>query len=247
MDDLPSGVTPGPLSGTGHLLAPRPQQPIVAFPLLDSRSACAEALRAYLRCLIFVVDGKDAPNTPFQLLSVNREWPEPSQPMVLAGPGGTRRGICTVLDPAGGREDAWSLVPAPIEDSIDRYAPGTVLWKTAEMVVELQADLWFGNDPERQAVAAALPAAFAPGEDQWGIYAEAPSGYFGLPVRLSLTNLRRADEAGSVYPRERRLVASIKAEVSEVHLRRAVLTDLRVVLTTSDGPPEPTEDAEVCP
>lgn len=251
MGDSPRTV-PGPTSGTGSVVSQQPITPIVAFPLLDSRSACAEALRAYLRCLVFTIDGLQAENTTFQLLDVNRQWPEPDKPMTLAGPGGVRRGVCTVLDPVGGQQAAWGLVPAALEDTIDRYAPNTVLWKTSELLVDLQADFWFANDAERQAVAAALPAAFSPSEDEFGVRLEAPPGYFSIAIRFSMIDApRRADDPGSVYPRERRLAVAFRAEVSEVHLRRAVMIDIRVrqrVIDPNDPPVEPSEDPPpACP
>lgn len=238
--DLPKGLTPGPKSGTGHIVVPRPPHSIVAFPLLDSRSACAEALRAYLRCIVFTIDGQEAANTTFQLLKVNREWPEPSQPLVLASPTRDKLGICTVLDPETGAETSWSTTPAAVEETFEKFRPGTVLWKTAELQVDLQADFWLGSEAERQAIAAALPALFAPGEDTYGIYVESPPGYYSRPVRLTLIDSpRRIDEAGTIFPRERRLMMRIRAEVDEVHLRTATLMETRVQLQTQDGPVPP--------
>lgn len=241
--DLPTGLTPGPVSGTGRIVVPRAPHAIVAFPLLDSRSACAEALRAYLRCIIFTIDGGLAPNTTFQLLTVNREWPDPNQPLVLSEPGGAKRGVCTVLDPEFGAETQWSTTPCAIEESFEQFQPGSVLWKTSELQVDLQADFWCGNEAERQAIAAAIPTLFAPGEDTYGIYVETPEAYFRRAARLTLIDSpRRGDDVGTIYPRERRLIVRVRAEVDEVHLRTTTLMQTNVQSTVQDGPVPPGGD-----
>lgn len=182
-------------------------------PSIDSRSAAAEALACFLAELTFCVASADGQVRTFKFNDVRREWPEPSKALDVP--------VATVLDMSTPAQDAWSLVPAPLEWSWDVFGKGTVLWKVAELVVDFQVDAWLGNEPERQAVAAMLPAAFSPSEDSFGVYVAAPDGYWKLPVRLSLLGMQRMDDAGSIYPRERRLMCKVRAEIAEVHLRCA--------------------------
>lgn len=225
-------TAPGPTEGAGMLLNP-PTFAIARFPLTDARSAAAEALRGYLRAARFTVWGDKAPNREFAFNRVDRQWPESSAPLDVP--------VAVVLDPDSVREDAFSFVPVPLEETFDKHEPNTVLWKTAEVVMTLQLDVWVGSDPEREAVLATLPALFAPGEDQFGIFVTAPAGYWCLPVRLTLLSTQRMDTPDSVYARERRVMCTIRAEIDEVHLRCAALISVRVNVETvepSRGPLE---------
>lgn len=215
---------------TGHVLSGPAVSSFVQAPRVDSRAAAAEALRAFLRCVVFRAWGDEAPDREFSFTSVESVWPEPSQPLAVP--------IAVVLDPSEGKQSAWSLTPSPLEETRDVFAPGTVLWKTAELVADLQLDVWCGNEPEREAVAARLPSLFSPGEDQFGVFVEGPPTYFSQPVRLTLMSMQRMDTEGSIYPRERRLMCSIRAEVAEVHLRGSVSTTIRVGVSGDENPIE---------
>lgn len=189
---------------------------VVAYPLLDARSAVAGALRAYLASLTFTVYGDQAPNRDFKLMRVDREWPDPQKALDVP--------LCVVLDPEPGKQDSFNLTPTPIEDTWDRDA-GTVLFKTAELVVTLTADFWAGNEAERQAIAAALPSAFSPSEDQYGVFIETSPAYWSLPARLTYLDAQRMDDAGSIYPRERRWSVTFRGELAVVDKRSAVEMD----------------------
>ena len=211
-------------AATGSVLLPQPYQPVVRAPQIDSRSAASEALIEYLRCAEFVRWGGPGAgeDVAFRLLRVYRQWPEPSQALDYPS--------ASVLDAQDVPQEAFSLVPAPLDETFGEFGEGTVLWKTAEVATSFQVDFWCEDDPTREAVAASLPRLFAPGEDSWGVVVQGPPTYFGRRVRLSLLSMQRMDAAGSVYVRERRLMARIRAEVDEVHLRRATLAAIRVVL-----------------
>lgn len=229
--NVPVGNAPGPTTGTGHVLLPGPLGRIVQPPRIDSRSAVAEALREYLRCATFNVWGDKAPDRAFKLTRVDRQWPEPSQGLDVP--------LAVVLDPSSVLQDDWSLSPCPLEDTFEVFGPCTVLWKTAEVVATLQLDFWLANDPEREAVAALLPSLFAPEEDSWGVFVQAPDTYFCRPVRLSLMDFQRMDDAASIYPRERRLRCTVKAETDEVHLRTIKLTQIVAQLLPGDPDADP--------
>lgn len=232
IEDEPEGLAPGPKApATGAVLRPQPWFRVVRAPSIDARSACAEALIGYLRCAVFHVWGGEDADRTFQIERFNREWPDPE--IALQTP------TVTVLDSSGSSMDASSLTPHELEETADVYGANTVLWKTAELVATFQVDFWLGNEPEREAVAAALPAWFAPGEDQYGVIVQGPPTFFDRPVRLTLLSTQRMDTEGSIYPNERRLMAMVRAEVDEVHLRCATLASVRVAV------PEVGETVEV--
>jgi hypothetical protein len=110
-------------------------------------------------------------------------------------------------------------VPAPLEETFGVYGDGVVLWKVAEAVVTFQVDFWAADAPTREAIAARLPALFAPGEDAYGVILQGPAGYYDRPVRATLMAYQRIDVAEAVYPRERRLLMRVRCEVDQIHIR----------------------------
>lgn len=214
----------------GRLYPQAPNQP----PLLDPRGAAADALAAYLRCLTFTRWGDlDAP-LAFNLKDVREEWPEPSK--VQAYPS------ASIVDAEDSTLAGHSLTPTPLEETYGKYGEGTMLWKVAELTQAFQVDFWADDIPTREAIAARLPSAFAPGEDGYRIVICGNSRYWGRPVRATLLTYRRMDTGASVYPRERRLSCRVRCEVDVVDLRCATLVapSLEVQASdTQDPTPEP--------
>jgi hypothetical protein len=193
--------------------------PLAEMAERDPRGAAADALAAYLRAAVFCIPGKDP--VRFRLNTVSTEWPEDFQELVYPAAGMTTPTIV---------EDPHSLTPTLLEESKDKHGRGTVLWKTAEQRIEFQVDFWVTNSPERAAIAAALPALFAPSEDRYGIMVQGPASYYDLPIRLTLSSHERQDTAESVERRDRPLRALIVADVDVVQLRRYVALDPRATL-----------------
>lgn len=220
-------------SGEGRVLASGIGE-LLKYPLIDSRMAAAGALRAYLTSLTFTVwGGGIAADRTFQLRAVEREWPAPNTPL--------QPPMAVVLDGDTVKQDAFNLTPVPLEDTWDPECC-TVLWKTAETVATLTADFWLGNAAERDAVVAALPGAFSPSEDRYGVFIETSSAYWSLPCRVTFVDSQRMDDPGSIYPNERRLSCTFKAEIAEVHMRRAVAMSVNTqIVATQDGQPVVTE------
>lgn len=201
----------------GHVLLPavpnRPGYPKV--PTIDARNAAAEALAEYLMCAEFLRYGKDAADTPFKLTGVDHEWPEPDQEMHYPR--------ASIIDSGKTAMEAHALVPTPLEETLGRFEPNTVLWKTAEASCLFQVDFWTDDAPTREAIAALLPRLFAPGEDRYAVMLCTSARYFCQPARMTLIDYRRDDTAGSVYPRERRLLALVRCEIDVIDLRCATL------------------------
>lgn len=209
---------------TGSVLLPQPYQPFARAPSIDSRSAASAALVAFLECASFLRWGgpEAGEDVPFKLLRVFRQWPEPSVPLTYP--------CASIVDSDDVPYEAHSTVPTPLEDTYEVFGPGTVLWKVAEVATTFQVDFWCEDDPTREAIAARLPSLFSPGEDQFGVVVQGPPTYFNRRVRLSLLAAQRMDTAQTVYVRERRFMARIRAEVDEVVLRRATLAAVKILL-----------------
>lgn len=200
--------------------------PLAEMACKDPRAAAAEALAAYLKAAVFCIPGKDP--VRFLLNDVKTEWPEDFGELTYPAAGMTTPTIV---------EDPHSLTPTLLEESKDKHGRGTVLWKTAEQRIEFQVDFWVSNVPERSAIAAALPALFAPSEDRYGIVVQGPASYYDMPIRLTLSSHERQDTAENVERRDRPIRALIVADVDVVQLRRYVLLEPRATLDgeTLDG------------
>jgi hypothetical protein len=233
---------------TGSILLPSQAAARTGWrvPGMDAADAAAETLRAYLLGLLFVVPGgaTGAPRT-FRLLDVFGEWPEagsavpyPCATLSQMGP--------TVLEP-------HALGPTPLEETFEVFGPGSCLWKLAEARVDFQADFWANSDPDRSAMGAALPGAFAPGEDAGRVLLCGPPEYFNRPVRACVLDFQDIDSPDSVFANERRLRATLRCELDVVELRCATLAadaDWRLAIgpaVTLDEPEAPeASDCDDC-
>jgi len=178
--------------------------------------AAAEALKAYLAGIDFVVGaGKDGLAVPFHLEAVALEWPDAEALKTLQYPSAA---ITTATVPHG----SHAFAPTPLEDTIDVHGKGTVLWKTDELQIDFQVDFWCTDRPMREGIDAALPALFNLGEGRSGIMVQGPKEYFCQAVRLTLIEHEVVDEPESVFDGSRRLRALVRADIDNVHLRKAV-------------------------
>lgn len=202
---------------TGRVLnlPPGPPQAVLGRSLIGPEKAILEALGCYLEAQTFYVRASGAaPVRPFVLESVATDWPDASGELRYPA------GVLSEVTPSSSRSARF--VPTPMDETLDRFCPGTVLWKLGETEVLLALDVWTTNDPEREAIRARLPALFAPGEESV-VLLEAAAEYFGLTVRAELEDVTDRDVAGAVYAHERRLRAQIRASVDSVELRRATV------------------------
>lgn len=180
---------------------------------LPPGKAIAMTVAEYLAAATFFVVGS-APPRRFVLAGVSSEWPRVGQPMKYPS--------ASLLETRPTRLDTARRQPTPLLETLDVYAPATVLWKLGEAEADLVADFWTNHDPERDAISAALPGMFSPGESGCALLA-GPSSYWCLTVRAELLNVEDRDTPGAVYADERRLRARLRASVDIVELRRASL------------------------
>lgn len=191
--------------------------PVAGISSQDPRNAAARAIRGFLEFQTFVLAGIcKAPDVPFKLRRVNIEWPDNHEAVVYP--------TASIVERPGLFE-GHNFSPTPLEDTHNQFGEGTVLWKTAEVVVDFQVDFWTTDNPTREAIAALLPVIFSPFEDQSSIRVYSAPEYFSRPVRLMLKEMQRADNSEDAFSRIKRLSTVVTATIEAVHLRKvATLT-----------------------
>jgi len=201
--------------------------PLMRAPRTDAQNAAKQTVAEFLKRATFTISaGDDGKENRFNLNGVLFKFPRNAE---LNYP------IASVTVPTSDQQ-AHNFTPTPLEHTIDCYAPGTVLWKTAELVADLQVDFFVNDEPTQEAIAALLPALFNPHEDMSGVMLRGPEAYWCLPVRATLMGdpERFGDTEEAVYAGERRLLVKVRTELDVVHLREVrrlrkpvLLTDVR--------------------
>lgn len=192
--------------------------PVVGGTALSPRNAATEVLAAYLRRLVWYTptaldsSGVDGEPKSWKLNQVLTTWP--ASGTVLAYPAAS-------VDEDAVPYEEHSLVPTVLEETLGCYGRGTVLWKTAEIALDFQVDFWTNAEPDREAIEAGLPRAFALTEGRYGVMLSGHPRYFDRAVRATLVAHDRLDTSEDAYARERRLRATIRIEIDVVHLRHA--------------------------
>lgn len=189
------------------------QYPLMRAPGTDAQTAAKQTVAAFLlRALFTIHAGDDGKATTFNLRDVLFKFPRNTK---LDYP------VASVTTPTSDQQ-AHNLSPTPLEETWNRYAPNSVLWKTAELVADLQVDFFVNDEPTQEAIAAALPALFNPREDAMGVMLRGPATYWCLPVRATLMGdpERFGDTEEAVYAGERRLLVKVRTELDVVHLRQ---------------------------
>lgn len=213
---------------------------LVPTDAVDPEQACSNVIGAYLRTLTFSVNNRPPESNPlqptqvFQFEKVFDEWPEPDQNLPYP--------CASVVTAGDTMYEPHSLAPTPVEGTFGLYdvpeaLRGTVLWKTAEAVVEFQIDLWLRDVAKREAVIARMQSAFAPEEGNRRVMLTGTPSYFNLPVRatIDLAAIRRIDVPEANYSHERRAILHVIASVDVVDLRCATLLDVGFRLTLGTG------------
>ncbi len=198
----------------GDLINAGTRYPLMRVARTDAQQAARSTLAAFLQRQTFVIGaGDDGKETPFNLKNVLAKFPRNTD---LDYP------VASITVPTSDQQ-AHNLSPTPLEYTWNRYAPNSVLWKTAELVADFQVDFFCSDEPTQEGIAAALPAFFNPREDAAGVILEGPRAYWCLPVRCSLMGdpQRFGDTEEAVFAGERRLLVKVRAELDVVHLRGA--------------------------
>lgn len=186
--------------------------PVAGVSSQDPRNAAARAIRGFLECQTFALSGVGkVADKPFKLMSVNTEWPDHRAGVVYPS--------ASIVERPGDFQ-GHNLSPSILEETYNEFGEGTVLWKTAEVVVDFQVDYWTNDNPTREAIASLLPVIFSPFENQSSIRVYSPAAYFSRPVRLLLKEMQRVDSSEDAFSRIKRLSTTVTATIEAVHLRR---------------------------
>lgn len=199
--------------------------PLGPLPCIDSRTAAAQTLAAYLGNVIFLIAGGQAEDREFRLNEIFPNWPEPE--VELPYP-------CASIDDGVAPYEAHNFTPTMLENTYNCFGQGMVLWKTGELVVDFQVDYWTTDEAQRQAISAALPRIFNLTETRSGVLLAGHPDYFHRAVRCTLMDTDRIDTEDSTYDRERRLRTVVRAEIDEVHLRQVTQLRPDVILDTQE-------------
>lgn len=227
-------------------------QPVAIPNRIGPREAMVQALGAYLSSLTFRVwGGEDVHDHEFQLAGVRAFWPSPDVGIVYPS--------ASIVEPTPTSHEAHSLNATPLEETWGRFdhflglptretddaAGKTCLWKEGEATQSFQVDFWTDTEPDRQAIEAGLPAAFAPDPDGTiGVFVEGPALYYSRPVRLTLLSTKSDDSLVTAGRGERRLRTVIRAECDIVSLRMATVMATPRVDTTVEDPADPSSTTE---
>jgi hypothetical protein len=199
--DFPSDVRPL-VQGIpwGETFPPKPNPPV---PSLDGRTAALYVLRDYITALTFRrYAGPSAPPIAFKISPANFhvEWPDSNQDEVTPS-------ISVTDDRAD--YDVIGLVSYIEEDTINLYAPGTVLQWQAEYVETINLEIHTSKKAERRAICAGMEIAFSPTEQMSGVRFQMPL-YFDELVCFTLMRRENMDTEDSA--RNRR-VAQIELQM----------------------------------
>lgn len=202
---------PPPVGTLLYATAGVDRMPLAVMNAIDPGDAAANTLKAYLEAAVFRVAG--TPETRFRLKRAGIGWPESFKELEYP--------TASITAPVV-QEDAHSLTPTALEETLDRYCPGTVLWKTAEQAISFQVDFWCTDQVEQRAISAALGELFSPSEGRIGVLLQGPVDYWSLPIRFTLVSRQRQNSDGDVQARNRRLTVMLLADVDVVQLRKGV-------------------------
>lgn len=201
---------------------------------LDPEQAILRVLKAYLLTLTFREARRAGPKpmkpVRFGFSDVFEDWPDPNRDLPYP---------CASLAMPSGKYEAHSLTPTPIEESYGIYdgAKGTgstMLWKLSALSQPVQLSCWVTDKASQEAIAARIPGAFAPGSVAGRVLLTGDPLYWCLPVRASLVEHDKIEEAEALYANERRMDFMLQVNVDVVELRCANLLSVRTHLTIGE-------------
>lgn len=221
-------------------------QPVALPNRVGPREAMVAGLAAFLEGVEFRVDGGDARDEVFNLSAVMRHWP---------GDAAIDYPAASIVEMAPTEYQEHSLTPTPLEETWGTFdamiglrpvpAPDgkTVLWKEGEASTGFQVDFWCELEADRQAIEAALPAAFNPYPDAAaGVTVEGPELYYGRPLRFTLETAKHDDSLVTAGRGEFRLRCVVRAECDIVSLRMATATATPAIEVELIDPNDPGEE-----
>ena len=132
------------------------------------------------------------------------------------------------------------------EDTLDRYAPGTVVMWMSEYTETFQLEIWASKRPERRGMLSALEEALSPTEQSYGLIFKVPD-YFDEFVCYTVMDRILEDDTESSKNR-RRARMSIEMRYNVVRLVNAQGINPEIAVSVLEpGELEDSLDVEVEP
>lgn len=181
-----------------------------ARALIDADKAVRMAIAAYLAPQVFrIAAGPDGYVREFSLREIATSWPLPQQDLPYP---------CASISGPGlfGQSD---FTPEGLEETQNVYGEGTSVWKLDEIESTYQIDFFLTNEPEREAIAAALPGLFMANDGLGRVWIETPESYLSWPMAAMFLGLTRGQDPNQVYSGEYRLSAQVQCSIDVIELR----------------------------
>jgi hypothetical protein len=140
--------------------------------------------------------------------------------------------------------DAVGLTSNVLEDTVDKYSPGTVLVVMSEYQEDFAIEIWTETKQERRSLLLGLETALSPLEQMAGLRFVMPD-YYGQLVCFSLQNREVIDDDAAVINRRKaRMIVQIRFQVVAPYPVNQLdgFADLTVDADDATGVPIPDDD-----
>jgi hypothetical protein len=205
----------------------------------DGRTAALKILKAYFRELTFYrPGGRDASGAqkapiPFQIpdRDIHIEWPDDEADLHLPSLAFLSQGIADY--------DSIGLVSYVEENTVDHYAPGTVLIWMSEYVEKFSVEIWAETKAQRRSMLVGLEQALSPLEQMAGLRFHMPDYYEQLVCFELMTREVVDDDQAGFVRRKARMVIEMRFNVVSLVNIQDLRPSLSLTVDADDATGEP--------
>lgn len=212
----------------GAPTAPFPKQPVPPIAVdKEPRDFALERLALFFSRLIYFRTGANGQVVPFRIRRRNIHVEQPDNEDSLRFPG-------IAFIPGQGESVDFGLgAPLLLEQTKDRFAPGTAVIARAEYVETVTVEVWGSHIPERRAIAAGIRRAMGFSEESFSIRMPLPD-YFGVVAEYTLNTSLRIDDPDVIRNRRR---AHFMVEIRLCEAQLVAVTEIKptIDVVTLDG------------
>lgn len=181
------------LTGTPFALV-WPEKSTIDLPAVDGRTAALRILRRYLAELTFHLPGaKGSGKTVSLRIPEERIHVEQPDKEVMLLMGTKENPVSVVFLPGPAEYQAAGLATSLVENSKDKFGPGTALQVQSTYREVVTVEFWTIDKPHRRAVLAGFESALSPTEQMYGLRFRM-NDYYGQTVCFSLEGGMRPDD-----------------------------------------------------
>lgn len=225
----------------GDVWPPRDQPPPQT---VDGRTVALRILKKYVSELKFYRpggkdrDGRPCPPIEFQVLPANIhiEWPDDPVELQTSFPS------IVFLSQSAAEYAAIGLATNYDEESVDRFAPGTMVQIQSEFTETFALEIWADSKAQRRSLLAGLETALTPFETMYGIRFRMPD-YYDQLVCFSLGSRNLVDDdLGTKNRRRAQLLIEMRFNV--VALVNVNRLDPSTTVETTDSPAEDDDEGD---